>query len=287
MLCPVMECPRCRARFRGDIERCPLDGERLSRVTLEQRWVGRRFGPYEVTDHVYVLDTGDELVAWDETLDRPVALWVCRRVRARDFVRELVDRTRAVRDPRVREVLGYGTSDGASFVAYERSSGVPLHVRLQSGPVPDWLCRKVFHEVALALRASHSVDVQHGALRPDNIYVSEVSHATIFGFADRPMLDQCSVIHDGFGIELMYGAPEQLRGEEKLASDVYRWGACLFEALTGRPLHQERHFDEALRRPVFELPEELRRSPFADLLVASLKTDPSSRPPFDDIVKTL
>ncbi|WP_239582295.1 serine/threonine-protein kinase [Gordonia rubripertincta] len=180
-------------------------------------------------------------------LDREVAVKVLRtggvetdRVR---FLREQQAMGRLSGHPNIVHILEAGvTRSGFPFIV------MPFHVR---GSLDTRLRRRGRCDVADvldlgikmagALEISHRASVLHRDLKPSNILLTEYGQPQLTDFGIARLADREDTSR---GLVLgtpAYTAPEVLRGDPpSVSSDVYRLGATLYAALTGRPAYGRR-----------------------------------------------
>jgi serine/threonine protein kinase len=211
-----------------------------------------------------------------------------------------------VNHPNIIEIIDVGQSeDGALFMVMELLQGVSLETAMKRQTPPMLLSEfiGIMIDVARALAAAHRSGVVHRDLKPTNVYL----HMIREGVAVPKLLDfgVSKFIEEGnhsltvAGTVLgspLYMSPEQAMGLDTLdgRTDVFAFGAILFEALTGfRPYDgpnfnalivtiatkQPRSIDQAAPH----LPETLR-SLVRDCLVTDRKKRISA---FDEIVDRL
>ncbi len=161
--------------------------------------------------------------------------------------------------------LEAGESDGAYWVSYELSDGLPLSVRLaRTGPIrlPD--AKAILRGILEPLGALHRARMAHGNLKLENVLLRPRERAnTLLGIegmaeADRRAQSQPLVLLVDFGTDRLrqrgapanghagvlaiFGspktiAPEQVRGQRADAlTDVYAFGAVMYEVLSGKPV---------------------------------------------------
>lgn len=138
--------------------------------------------------------------------------------------------------------LHYAVIDGRGilFITMELLEGQTLRQRLQQGgSLHPREALAVARQVAAGLAAAHQVGVIHGDLKPSNIMLvpqSTGARAVIMDFGVAAT-EQSALSNRELRIGTpAYMAPEQEHGEIQFASDVFAFGAVMFEALTGTRL---------------------------------------------------
>ena len=195
---------------------------------------------------------GTVWAAWDERLDRRVALKLLPRILITEpsaearFEREALAMAR-LQHPNVVSIFDVGTVDPGvgeqlPYLVMELIPGQSLSEMLGDGPLPPRLAARVVEQVALALSSAHAVGVIHRDLKPSNIMVGDGGHVTVLDFGLARLLHQDgetpveTLTSPGMVLgSCPYMAPEQALGQEVTpASDIFSCGAVLYEALTGR-----------------------------------------------------
>ncbi len=261
-------CTVCNAAFVASyVGRCPLDDGVLRRVIRHELIGGTIAQRFEIERPVYRYETGDEFIAMDRMRQTRVNIWLARHPRQ--------SLSSSIRNPFVREVVDSGMHDNRVYVVFTHTKARPLRDLLRRASLAPDVAATVFRDVLSALRAAHHVGTHHLALRPDHIFVDEDGRAAICGFGDVASSGIMSVFHPGLHVQFAYSAPEQLLGAALPASDVYRFGVCLFEALVGTPLHQ--NIQVGVSRDAFTMPEHLSLQPFKPVLERALEEDAAQR----------
>jgi tRNA A-37 threonylcarbamoyl transferase component Bud32 len=217
---------------------------------------GRRLGAFEIGPLLGAGGMGEVYRARDTRLDRAVAI----KVLSAEIVRDPESRGRFEREARVISQLvhphictihdiGTATIDGndVQFLVMELVEGETLAARLTRGPLPVEQCLNVARETADALATAHSRGVIHRDLKPSNIMLTKSGVKLLdFGLArshrmrgnsdSQPAVLDEPITRTGFVLgTLAYMAPEQIRGlEADGRSDLFAFGAVLYEMLTGR-----------------------------------------------------
>jgi len=146
--------------------------------------------------------------------------------------------------PALVKTLEAGIDGGVNFLALEYVPGQTLRQFLQqSGPLPIGVAARLFARLAEGLAALHRAGIVHRDLKPSNLIGTLDGGAKWldFGLAKRMTdIDDDPEVFGGKGYAvgtMDYIAPEQARDASSVgpAADLYSFGCCLYEALTGRP----------------------------------------------------
>jgi eukaryotic-like serine/threonine-protein kinase len=217
--------------------------------------IGRTLGPYQVLSKLGEGGMGEVYRARDTRLDRTVAIKILPPAVADDperrarFERE-ARTVAALSHPHICTLHDLGQYDGASFLVMEHLAGQTLAERLRKGPLPLEQALTVAIEIAEALAAAHRHGIIHRDLKPANVMLTGTGAKLLdFGLAKlKPAVTMAGSVTvsavagpdpvTGAGTILgtvPYIAPEQLEGREADArSDLFAFGAVLYEMLTGR-----------------------------------------------------
>jgi len=149
--------------------------------------------------------------------------------------------------PSAVEVYDFGRlSDAMFFLALEYVRGKPMTERLEKGPIPVRDAVEISTQALAALGAAHRAGIVHRDLKPDNIMLGEVgawkNQVKILDFGIAKMQDaQGDAAHLKTTMGVFFGtpkyaSPEQCSGHSVDGrSDVYTFGAILYEMLAGKP----------------------------------------------------
>jgi Tol biopolymer transport system component len=219
---------------------------------------GVRLGPYEIGGSLGAGGMGEVYRARDTRLDRTVAIKVLPGQFAADpHLLERFDReARAISSlnhPHICALYDVGREQDVNFLVMEYLDGETLANRLAEGPLRVDDALRYAIQIADALDRAHRSGIVHRDLKPANIMVTKAGAKLLdFGLAKAaapaiatgglsmlpttpPNLTAQGTILGTF----QYMAPEQIEGLEADArTDIFAFGALLFEMLTGRTAFQ-------------------------------------------------
>src|SRR5262245_11650398 len=212
---------------------------------------GARVGVYEIRDLLGAGGMGVVYRARDTRLNRDVALKVISDhlsghgdLLAR-FERE-AQVLASLSHPNIAALFGVEESGPIRALVMELVDGPTLADRLASGPLPVAEALPIARQLAEAVEYAHEQRVLHRDLKPANIKLTAggVVKVLDFGIAkamvdaadgDAPTMPRDLTAHGVAIGTAAYMAPEQARGAAATkSSDIWAFGATLFEMLTGR-----------------------------------------------------
>jgi len=216
---------------------------------------GSRLGSYEILSALGAGGMGEVYRARDTRLGRLVAIkilpaaFVADAERVARFQRE-AKVLASLNHPKIAAIYGLDESDGVKALVMELVEGEDLAQRLTRGAIPLDESLAIATQIAEALEAAHEQGIIHRDLKPANIRVRPDGTVKVldFGLAKAR-------VSDGSPDELMnsptitaqatragivlgtapYMSPEQAKGRPvDRRTDVWAFGAVLYELLTGR-----------------------------------------------------
>ena len=217
---------------------------------------GARVGSYEIVALVGAGGMGEVYRARDGKLTRDVALKILPPLFARDperlarFSRE-ANLLATLNHPNIAAIYGFESSDHSPALVLEMVEGPTLAERIERGPIPLEDALPIARQIADALEAAHAQGIVHRDLKPANIKVRDDGTVKVldFGLAKAIAVDSSpgvvplsptitSPAATAMGTIMgtaAYMSPEQARGRAvDKRSDIWAFGAVLYEMLTGR-----------------------------------------------------
>jgi tetratricopeptide (TPR) repeat protein len=181
--------------------------------------------------------------ARDTVLNRVVAIKLLKTAASGEeayerFMRE-AQTVAVLNHPNIVSIHDIGKEDDKHFLVLEFVDGVSL--RDLFGTYPEGKCDiqtilRIGIEVCGALQYAHSQGILHRDIKPENIMVTQEDTAKLMDFGLAKMLGQPGLTQEGIIVgTVAYVAPEIALGHGADArSDLYSFGAVLYEAVTGK-----------------------------------------------------
>jgi two-component system LytT family response regulator len=265
--------------------------------------IGKTVSHYKVLEEIGRGGIGVVYRALDTTLGREVALKVLGLGAGRDADQErrlkLEARAAAsLAHPSVSVVYEIDEAEGATFIAMELVRGRPLAALLAGAPMEPARALDLAIEVAEGLAEAHSRGVVHRDLKPKNVMLTESGHAKIIDFGLAKLVRPRPPFESGADTPAWgdtdpgrivgtaaYMSPEQVRGAEVDArSDLFAFGALVYEMLAGEPAFRRESGVETLHAVLKEPAPRLRDTGLASagpvlqrVLDRCLAKDPADR----------
>jgi len=208
--------------------------------------IGQTFERYKIIERLGEGGMATVYKAYDERLDREVAIKVIRRdafpadqidMLLKRFERESKSLAK-LSHPNIVGVLDYGEHEGSPYLVMEYLSGGTLKERLGK-PLPWREAIQLVLPIAHALEYVHDRNIINRDVKPSNVLMTEKGQPmlTDFGlvkiFGDESK-ENTNLTSSGSGLGTPdYMAPEQWTGETTAQSDLYSLGVVLYEMVTG------------------------------------------------------
>jgi serine/threonine protein kinase len=209
-------------------------------------------GHYRIIEKIGFGGMGDVYRARDEQLGREVAIKLLKPELAsdQDRLRRFQQEARAaaaLNHENIVAVYDFGVQDGLPYIVSELLHGVTLRDYLKRGPVPVRQAADYATQIVEGLSAAHAKGIVHRDLKPENLFITKEGRVKILDFGIAKLLspdagDEQSVATMTTQTKsgsllgtVAYMSPEQLRAKPvDHRSDIFSFGAILFEMLTGR-----------------------------------------------------
>ncbi len=214
----------------------------------------RKLGHYGLIEKIGAGGMGEVYRAFDEHLNREVAVKVLPAGTLADEAARKRFRHEALalsklNHPNIATVHDFDTQDGVDYLVTELVPGATLEDRLLVGPLSTEELVGLGTQLAQGLAAAHDEGVVHRDVKPSNVRLTSDGRLKIldFGLAKLVHHDTDVTVSNLSGDSrevsgtLPYMAPEQLRGDCDLRTDVYAAGAVLYELATGKRLFPDAH----------------------------------------------
>jgi eukaryotic-like serine/threonine-protein kinase len=199
-------------------------------------------GPYSLGERLGAGGMGEVYQAYDERLDRWVAVKLIRseaveNETARERFRREARAAASLSHPSIVQIHDIVESDESDAIIMELVEGEPLSRRIARGPLPVGEAVRIGREIAEGLAAAHAKGLLHRDLKPENVMITAEGRAKIldFGLAKR-LEGEASLTADQRVVGTFRAmSPEQAQGLPLDArSDLFSFGLLLYEMLSGR-----------------------------------------------------
>jgi len=232
---------------------------------------GDRLGPYEILALLGEGGMGEVWKARDTRLDRVVAIKRLKAPHSTRFEQE-ARAIAALSHPNICVLYDIGPD----YLVMEYIEGKVLR-----GPLPCEEALPVAIQIASALEVAHRRGILHRDLKPANILVTTAGAKLLdFGLAKLMGEAGSDATQTAEGVVVgtaAYMSPEQAQGKAlDERSDIFSFGAILYELLSGRRAFESNSFLETLIAVAHREPTPLR-SPAADIVKRCLAKDPPQR----------
>ena len=192
---------------------------------------------------------GEVYRARDRKLHRDVALKVVlHRIYVSSYQRARFERearaASALNHPNIATVYDLFEESAVQFIAMELVRGRTLAELIPSGGMPVEQAIEYAAQIADALKAAHAAGIVHRDMKPRNVAITETGTVKVLDFGLAKLVDRAleeepeSVSETASGLILgtaAYMSPEQAEGGPvDHRSDIFSFGAVLYEMLTGR-----------------------------------------------------
>lgn len=179
------------------------------------------------------------------------------------------------------------TGTGQPYLVMAHLAGGSLAERVATtGPLGWETTLRLGSQLAGALAAAHDAGVTHCDLKPANVLTTTDGTPQLADFGIARIAGEAPTQTSGITASFPYVPPEVVSGHPPTAaSDIYSFGATLYELITGVPpfpIGPDEALASLVRRILHDEPTDLRRhdvpGDVADLVSALMAKDPTRRP---------
>jgi non-specific serine/threonine protein kinase/serine/threonine-protein kinase len=217
--------------------------------TGDDRWLGRRIGPYEIVSLIARGGMGEVYRARriDAAYEKEVAIKLVPGGSHASFVLHRLHAERQIladlEHPNIARLLdGGATEDGSPYLVMELVDGKPIDEHVEERGLPVRIRLDLFREVCAAVSYAHQRLVVHRDLKPGNILVTADGKVKLLDFGIAKLLQPAEPGPGPMPTRTMmqvltpgFASPEQVLGKPiTTSSDVYSLGVVLYLLLTGR-----------------------------------------------------
>jgi len=219
---------------------------------------------YEILDLLGRGGMGSVYRALDREINEEVALKLLSPSsmadpRAVERFRNELRLARKIVHKNVCRLYHFGEDHGTYYLIMERVSGEDLKSRLRrEGKFAPGAAMAMAGQISHGLAEAHHLGIVHRDLKPGNIMVDGQGNARIMDFGIARSLQAPGLTSAGAFVGTPeYMSPEQVEGRAADArSDIYAFGAVLYEMVTGRPpFEADSAVAAALKRRTMDPPD--------------------------------
>ncbi len=235
-----------------------------------------KLGPYEISSRIGAGGMGEVWRARDTRIGRDVAVkilppdFAVNAERLRRFEQEARS-AGSLNHPNLVTIHDLGTFEGTPYIVMELLEGETLRDRIGTDSGPRIPIRKAIDmavQIANGLAAAHDKGIVHRDLKPENIFITRDGRMKILDFGLAKLTSVENATDDsptqqrdtspGAVIGTVgYMSPEQVRGQDvDHRTDVFAFGAILYEILTGRRAFKRNSSVETMNAILTEDPPE-------------------------------
>ena len=255
-----------------------------------------KVGPYRIEERLGVGGMGEVFRAFDERLERWVAIKQIlpsdtEDARARERLRREARAVASLNHPAIVQIHDIVETERGDWIVMEFVEGRTLQQLAGSGSLDMGQILRLGREIAEGLAEAHAKGIVHRDLKTENVMVTHDGHAKIldFGLAKRLWRHnktEVSLSVDGSILGTGRAmSPEQVLGDEiDHRSDLFSLGTLLYESITGQRPFAGMSLIMTLAQvctekqlPAIEVNPEIPQD-LSDLVERLLEKDPGSRP---------
>lgn len=258
-------------------------------------------GRYRLINRLATGGMGSVWEAWDELLQRPVAVKQLLLQPESNEGDSRLASSRAMREARITARLHHPHAvpvydiveqDGRPCLIMQYLPSRSLQALLNDkGVLAAPVVARIGAEVASALAAAHEAGIVHRDVKPGNVLITEDGSAKLTDFGVSHAVGDVNLTSTGMVTGTpAFLAPEVARGAmSAFPADVFSLGSTLYAALEGTPPFGTDQNPMAVLHKVASghIVPPRRSGPLAPLLLRMLAPDPADRPPMIEVARNL
>jgi serine/threonine-protein kinase len=219
---------------------CPPTMDLTSELDHSVSTPVEQFRHYRLGRHLGAGGFGEVREAWDDTLQRRVAIKRLKAAGLPGHPGSLLQEARlaaSLEHPAFVKIYSIEADGAGHAIVMELVSGLTLRELIASGPIATAQVFDLVAQAAAAMQAAHGRGLVHGDLKPSNLMVDEAGKLRILdlglAFHDDAQATTSVMQLDQQGT-IAYMAPELLLGKpSSRLSDVYALGVLFYEMICG------------------------------------------------------
>ncbi len=239
---------------------------------------GSRLDFYEIIAPLGAGGMGEVYLAHDQRLNRDVAIKVLPTcvgsdVLARERLKREALAAAALDHPFICKIFEVAEENESVYFAMEYVRGETLSARINAGRITSSEALRIAGELTEAMEEAHARGVVHRDLKPTNIMLTTQGHVKIMDFGLARLMGNgggattLTVAGSVMGTAA-YMSPEQVEGKTlDQRSDVFSFGAVLYEMLTGKQAFGGETTAQILSAVLCQEPERLQVEPALEQIV--------------------
>lgn len=148
--------------------------------------------------------------------------------------------------PNIVPVHALVSTDGGPSVVMKRVTGTDWQASIRLDETTLETHIDILVQLCRALSFAHSRDVVHRDVKPANVMIGEYGEVYLVDWGLARRLVEGKLVNKRIAGTPAYMAPEMVRGDIDVRTDVYLLGSCLHEVLVGVPRHQGESLTDVL-----------------------------------------
>lgn len=224
--------------------------------------IGDKIRDYKIVSKIGEGGMGAVFLAYDEILDRKVALKVLNPFLTQN--EQFVERFKleakvqaSLNHKNIVTLHSFIQEDSRYFIAMEYVNGKTIKEILRDkGAFSEQKAKEYFLQILDAIGFAHSLGIVHRDLKPSNILIDVNDNVKIMDFGIAKILGDKNLTSTGTRMgTIYYMSPEQIKADKNIdqRTDIYSLGIVFYEMLTGRvPFNTETESDFEIMQEIVQ-----------------------------------